>query len=182
MFQESRLYYLFKVRVYLVASIQFVISLLPFLKFINLNYIVVMQMAVFIAVFVLAIHEYFFGAVTFILTMFKLHRFEFERHACRTILLSSAILLSILSSLFGFYFTIVVSSCLIAQGNMGIINKLDLCFNIFPVNLNPEISARLYFWFISFELLPFIFYFILDKPHDCFICLGKDPDRRFSKF
>ena len=71
MSQESRLYYLFKVRVYLVASIQFVISLLPFLKFINLNYIVVMQMAVFIAVFVLAIHEYFFGAVTFILTMFK---------------------------------------------------------------------------------------------------------------
>ena len=139
-------------------------------------------MGAFIAIFVLATHEYFFGALTFITTMFDLHDFEFKRHACRTILLSSSILLSILSTLFGFYFVIVVSSCLIAQEHMGVDHKLDLCFHIFPVDMNPNLSARLYFWFILFELLPFIFYFTLNRPHDCFICLGKDPDRRFSKF
>ena len=139
-------------------------------------------MGAFIATFVLATHEYFSGALTFIVTMYNLHAFEFNRHASRTILLSSSILIAIVSSLFGFYFTIVVSSCLIAQENMGVENKLDLCFNIFPVDMNPNLSATLYFWFILFELLPFIFYFTLNRPHDCFRCLGKDPDRRFSKF
>ena len=29
-------------------------------------------------------------------------------------------------------------------------------------------------------LVPIWAFFILDKPHDCFRCLGKDPDRIFS--
>ena len=48
--------------------------------------------------------------------------------------------------------------------------------------MSANLAAELYFWFIMFEVLPFIFYFILKQPHDCFICLGKDPLRRFSMF
>ena len=90
-------------------------------------------MGSFIATLVIAIHEYIFGALTFINTMYSLHRFEFKRHACRMIFLSTSILISILNSLIGFYFVIVVASCLISQNNMGLDITFDLCFNIFPV-------------------------------------------------
>ena len=61
-------------------------------------------------------------------------------------------------------------------------NREDLCFNIFAPNLTASASSRIYFWFKVLELLPFILYFILNKPHDWFKSLGKDPVRRFSKF
>ena len=48
--------------------------------------------------------------------------------------------------------------------------------------MSANFMAEFYFWFIIFELLPFIFFFVFKKPHDCFICLGKDPVRRFSMF
>ena len=32
------------------------------------------------------------------------------------------------------------------------------------------------------ELIPFLMFFLLDRPHDCFVCLGKDPDRIYSIF
>ena len=31
-------------------------------------------------------------------------------------------------------------------------------------------------------LLPIIVFFLLDQPHDCFTCLGKDPDHLYSSF
>ena len=31
-------------------------------------------------------------------------------------------------------------------------------------------------------LLPVLVFFIFDDPHDCFTCLGKDPDRIYSSF
>ena len=30
------------------------------------------------------------------------------------------------------------------------------------------------------ELIPFLTFYLLDRPHDCFECLGKDPDRIYS--
>ena len=27
------------------------------------------------------------------------------------------------------------------------------------------------------ELVPFLSFFLLDRPHDCFVCVGRDPDR-----
>jgi len=48
--------------------------------------------------------------------------------------------------------------------------------------VKPERAKLTYLGFIVAELLPFVFYFAFNKPHDCFKCLGKDPDRRFSIF
>ena len=61
-------------------------------------------------------------------------------------------------------------------------HKKDLCFEILPTKFTPDLASETYFVFIIFELLPFLLYFILQQPHDCFLCLGKDPDRRFSQF
>jgi len=32
------------------------------------------------------------------------------------------------------------------------------------------------------SFIPFAMFLLLKDPHDCFKCLGKDPDRVFSKF
>ena len=32
------------------------------------------------------------------------------------------------------------------------------------------------------SLLPFWAFLLFNNPHDCFKCLGKDPDRNYSKF
>ena len=39
-----------------------------------------------------------------------------------------------------------------------------------------------YFFSVMLGLLPFVIFFLLDRPHDCFVCLGKDPDRIYSVF
>lgn len=31
-------------------------------------------------------------------------------------------------------------------------------------------------------LLPVVLFLLLDRPHDCFVCLGKDPDRVYSTY
>ena len=31
-------------------------------------------------------------------------------------------------------------------------------------------------------LLPVLVFFGFDDPHDCFVCFGKDPDRKYSRF
>jgi len=31
-------------------------------------------------------------------------------------------------------------------------------------------------------VLPIVVYFGLDEPHDCYECLGKDPDRIYSSY
>lgn len=35
---------------------------------------------------------------------------------------------------------------------------------------------------IAQYLVPVVFFLLIDKPHDCFQCLGKDPDRIYSSF
>ena len=76
-------------------------------------------MSTFIATLVLVTQEYFFGAMTFIISMYRLHKYEFSRHVGRFAVLTLAILLSLLSQLFGFYFITVISSCLVTQTQMG---------------------------------------------------------------
>ena len=33
-----------------------------------------------------------------------------------------------------------------------------------------------------FLMIPILAYFWLNEPHDCYVCLGKDPDRIYSSF
>lgn len=42
--------------------------------------------------------------------------------------------------------------------------------------------ALFFFLITLIELAPFLTFYLLDKPHDCFVCLGKDPDRIYSSF
>ena len=42
--------------------------------------------------------------------------------------------------------------------------------------------GELIIFFDILIMLPVIFFLLLDDPHDCFTCLGKDPDRVYSSF
>ena len=176
------MYKLFKLRIYFVAAIQFCITILPYFKTLELCVIIITQMITFLATLSFCTQEYLFGATTFILSMYQSHRYEFKRHIVPFSVLSVAVIASLLSSLSGYYFITIVSGCLITQTHMGIEQSVELCLGIFKIKPDANLSTKLYFLYIMFELLPFIFFFILNKPHDCFICLGKDPNRRFSMF
>lgn len=114
--------------------------------------------------------------------MYQLHRFEFKRHALRVILQATFTLVTLIYAFCAVYFGLVIGSCYVSQTNMDGRHMVDLCFNFLPSHFTPNLASESYFVFIVFELLPFALYFVLQKPHDCFICLGKDPDRRFSMF
>ena len=170
-----------KIRMWIVAIIQFIPALLC-LSSIKLTYILITQSATMILFLSWSAREYFLGAISFISTMYSLHRYEFKRHALRSILLSMFTMVTLIYVLFGVYFLIVVNSCYVSQQHMDSHRKQDLCFDILPTKFTPDLASESYFMFIIFELLPFTLYFILQRPHDCFVCLGKDPDRRFSMF
>ena len=131
--QEAKLYKLFKIRIYFVSTIQLCIGILPFFQAIELKYIVIAQTSTFIATLALCAQEYVFGSMTFIVSMYKLHRYEFKRHVVRFTVLMAAIVLSLISSLIGFYFITVVSSCLVTQTQEGMDEKIEHCFHIFSV-------------------------------------------------
>ena len=56
----------------------------------------------------------------------------------------------------------------------------------FTTQLDSEFAKRrfslIYFVINVLQLFPFLMFFLLDQPHDCFVCLGKDPDRIYSRF
>ena len=176
------MYKLFKLRIYLVATTQFGITILPYVQTIDLSGIVMSQMVSFLATLTVCTQEYLFGVKIFTHSMYQQHRYEFKKHAIPIFVLSLAVLISLLCSMLVYYFVSVVSGCMITQTSMGIDKSIDLCFSIFSIKVDDSLPIQLYLLYILLEMFPFIFFFILNKPHDCFICLGKDPERRFSMF
>ena len=143
---------------------------------------------------VLSFQEYFWFSVTRLYLMYKLHRYEFNRHACNLISMYSIILFSLVYQVCGFYTVTVIAACVQVDYNLDYddpsdlekLNEMaDVCHSTFTFDIldHPQSQAALvYFIFIVASLLPFLSYFWLHEPHDCFTCVGKDPDRRYSIF
>ena len=70
------------------------------------------------------------------------------------------------------------------RGVMDMDIEQDICTDISNKArfATPKRQSVAYLAFIGIELLPFVFYFWFNEPHDCFKCLGKDPERRYSIF
>ena len=47
---------------------------------------------------------------------------------------------------------------------------------------DPRLHTYAYAIMQSLLLLPINVFFAFNDPHDCFVCLGKDPDRKYSRF
>jgi len=141
-----------------------------------------------------------------LMNMYKFHRLEYYNHSTRKI----AKLLTTFASGFILFF-IVLTMFYIGYCNAEayeIYNykikngfeqaypnpfydrgKKDFCSSLIDWNRHNlgqdfrDGKVKLYYFFsVLLELLPFLTFFWLDEPHDCFVCLGKDPDRVYSVF
>lgn len=176
-----------KIRIWATAVLQVYVIIIIFLPSTDFYYVVMIQSGIMFYTLILSLQEYFFTAISRIRLMYKLHRYEYNRHACKLISLSLANGISLLYAVVGFYSVTLVSTCILGEDRyMGDSTETghDFCFNIFikTNKLTPEFTALAYLAFIMSELIPFLSYFWLNDPHDCFRCVGKDPDRRYSMF
>ena len=62
----------------------------------------------------------------------------------------------------------------------------DLCFKVIEFfgsfNKNANTASMPFALYYVQLLLPVVVFLMFDDPHDCFKCLGKDPERKYSRF
>jgi hypothetical protein len=66
-----------------------------------------------------------------------------------------------------------------------IVGSEALCWQLITEVFNPFNIHHFYVQYSTTAflfLIPFFVFLAFNKPHDCFKCLGKDPDRRYSIF
>lgn len=113
----------------------------------------------------------------FLLRMFRMHNFEAKKHIAK---ISILIIMFCIALLCESYLNAVLTNYVF----LGFLNPTR--FPIDKVNTckhcNEYIWAYLYKVNLA-ESLPFLAFLIVSQlypPHDCFVCFGKDPDRRYS--
>ena len=127
------------------------------------------------------------------LSMYWYRRFEFQLHIKRMLALYFATMLSVAVFTVFDYMGIMVSFCFFggkeaqhdaffSKEDQGICDKLAdfLIFYRFRINA-PTINAQTLTVFLEgLIILPVAVYLLTNEPHDCFVCLNKDPDRAYS--
>ena len=130
--------------------------------------------------------------------MYKSHRYEFNRHIKRKL---TQFIATIISLLFVIGFEVALFYSSICQQSFLKSNTTNEKAFYSPTSLSyqggggfctyfmeyfvkffdEENNVGMIFWLVDFAIfIPIITFFIFDNPHDCFVCLGKDPDRRYS--
>ena len=130
--------------------------------------------------------------------MYRYHRFEYYQHRNSLLALLfttyfSMIILFVLGSM-GFYLTFCLAGeteleykdsgafyTPEATGSDGICGwYVNSFYDALHSSKNKQNMSLLFFTVTMLELTPFIAFYFLNRPHDCFVCLGKDPDRIYS--
>ena len=128
--------------------------------------------------------------------MYRYHRLEFYNHRKRIIALlfttSASLLLLFIFAVMGFYLTFCMAE--ISEMHVGEDGDKEAAFesdgicgwytdgfeNVLLSDNSKQYLSLMFFLTIAIELVPLLAFFALDQPHDCFVCLGKDPDRIYS--
>ena len=126
--------------------------------------------------------------------MYTHHRFEFYTHAKRMIALYLATMLSCASVFFAFAVGTYGAVCLAAAGSF--FPDWDKAAYYDPDSPDPGMCSyvatqaqdaftgaaypTILLVFDLFLLIPVLTFLLFDNPHDCFVCLGKDPERIYS--
>ena len=129
--------------------------------------------------------------------MYKCHRFEFYKHYKKKVGLLIATLLAmsfmILLIIIAFNLTFCISqeeelnqgAFYVVEGRSSEGGYCSFWANGFDEMIRDPENKRsitlIYLFYNVLELTPFIAFYALENPHDCFVCLGKDPDRLYSK-
>ena len=127
--------------------------------------------------------------------MFRYHRLAYYDHRKALI----ALLLTTWISMF-MQFAICLSGfwlayCLAAEHefndepeNSAFLGEGGFChafiYGFFDVLISPknyQYLSCIYLSLVMLQVIPLLAFYTFDRPHDCFVCLGKDPDRIYSK-
>ena len=49
-------------------------------------------------------------------------------------------------------------------------------------SINYQVASLQFALYYEQLILPVVVFLMFDDPHDCFTCLGKDPERKYSRF
>ena len=136
---------------------------------------------------------YFRVEMNLLYKMYKQHRYEFQIHIKRMSLLffftvfSNYLFLS--TMIYFLYFGMCLTDADKDEGAAWIDfeDPKGVCAYVFSglVDMTEKSTSSIPLSLIVFDfviLMPIIVFMIFDKPHDCFVCLGKDPDRTYSIF
>lgn len=133
--------------------------------------------------------------ISLLTSMYSYHRMEFQQHAKTMVLNYLATLLS-----FGFligwavlssYFLLCIQDALhyfpdsVTTAYYDPKNPNGFCHRLFSLELASGSYKNLTSAILTFDiafLSPIILFLLVNEPHDCFVCHGKDPDRIYSSY
>ena len=139
----------------------------------------------------LVVASYSSSALSLISNIYQSHRMAFKSHVKSLLGLYAATMFTLSLLMFEQFIICGLSLCKAGRlepmyGTMSpeIYEDYNSVCNYFGKINEPSQDFIAMFQLISTVtlLLPIFVYFCLNDPHDCFICLGKDPDRIYSIF
>ena len=109
--------------------------------------------------------------------MYRKHKLAFKNHVLRMLLLAALTAIPILI-LIGIHFVRASSTLCREYGD-----ENSFCHKIQSwANVGGKDFLTYFAVLLLLELVPICAFLSLNNPHDCFKCLGKDPDRKFSLY
>ena len=129
--------------------------------------------------------SYFKCEVALLKSMYRLHRFEFNNHIKRMTILfiftTTSYFLLCLNSIYSSYVGFCITDAGKPEGSVwfDIDNPVGICNFVISSSFN-EFTSYVLLIIDFFTILPIIVFMVINKPHDCYECMGKDPDRTYS--
>ena len=125
--------------------------------------------------------------------MYRFHIMEFKAHIKNMLVLfistEITLVFSLMAILIGYYTSLCYKDALDDNSSHAMFDRnadqIGLC-QLANYFMNRVKSVKAFSWQLTefnFAILLTVGVFLLfDSPHDCFVCLGKDPDRIYSRF
>ena len=130
--------------------------------------------------FVVTLVVYNSTAIHLIYEMYTYHRLAFWEHVRSLVSLFLATEVTLLSILLTQAILVFRAGCMLTAGHLG--NDYGGVCEIQDLEHYYDKFGILNFSGNLVTLLPTIAFLALNKPHDCYVCLGKDPERVYSRF
>ena len=108
----------------------------------------------------------------------KRHYLAFKEHALRQIILLLIFCFCLVVILKRQFEKISFDVCLEYFGDD--VKEGGFCFRMVEKRL--KVVQKEWTYLVMVELLPVASFLVLNYPHDCYRCFGKDPDRLFSQY
>ena len=136
----------------------------------------------FLSLAVLTLATYQKAALGLIGQIYRYHHMAFQSHFKSLVVLFVATELGLLSLSFFSGVNCLVTFCVFdgEAMNGGFKEDEGICPWLFPNKFDMPLLSRVEMGNTMSVLLPVFTFLLLSDPHDCYVCLGKDPDRKYS--